>query len=263
MWKVIKRRWKYLAMKLHVLHEETADPKVLLEQAIQEARAQHRRLTEQAAHVIANQKQAQARLDRVSSRHDKANASAGQALLLADRESRLGDPQRAAELNEAAESLAGDVIASEREIGELQQQLLQAARAAESAKAAVAQNGDALQRKLSEKEELLDTLARAQMQEQMNAAMAQLSAAVGEDVPTFAEVTNKINGRLWNAEAAADLLGAQTTNSGQALLLEIERSQRQSLAQVRISEMRAALGLSPAPLEAIEAASRDARDTSG
>lgn len=262
MWKVIKRRWKYLAMKLHVLHEETADPKVLLEQAIQEARAQHRRLTEQAANVIANQKQTQARLDRAMAKHDKANSSAGQALLLADRESHRGDPERAAKLNEAAESLAGEVIVSEREINELQHQLLQAARAAESAKAAVAQNGDALQHKLAEKEQLLDTLTRAQMQEQMNAAMAQLSAAIGEDVPTFAEVTNKINGRLWNAEAAAELLGAQTTSSSQAVLLELERAQRQSLAQARISEMRAALGLSPAPREAIEAASHDVRETS-
>jgi phage shock protein A len=262
MWKVIKRRWKYLAMKLHVLHEETADPKVQLEQSIQEARAQHRRLTEQAANVIANQKQAQARLDNAVSKHDRANASAGQALLLADRESRGGDPERAAKLTEAAESLAGDVIVAEREIGGLQQQLLQAARAAENAKAAVAQNGDGLQHKLAEKEQLLDTLARAQMQEQMNAAMAQLSATIGEDVPTFAEVTNKINGRLWNAEAAAELLGAQATSSSQDVLLEIERAQRQSLAQARISEMRAALGLSPAPLEAIEAASRDAREAS-
>ena len=52
MWKVIKRWWKYLAMKLHVRHEENADPKVQLEQAIQEAKEQHKRLTEQAASVI-------------------------------------------------------------------------------------------------------------------------------------------------------------------------------------------------------------------
>ena len=38
MWKSIKRWWKYFAMKLHVLHEEKADPKVQIEQAIQEAK---------------------------------------------------------------------------------------------------------------------------------------------------------------------------------------------------------------------------------
>src|SRR4030095_12549600 len=80
----IKRTWKYLAMKLHILREEHADPKVQLEQAIQEVQEQHRALTEKAAAVIANQKQVQARLDRMLAEYDKANRSAGQALLLAD-----------------------------------------------------------------------------------------------------------------------------------------------------------------------------------
>src|SRR6476469_6276276 len=83
MWKVVKRWWKYLAMKLHVRHEENADPKVQLEQAIQEAKERHQQLTEQAANVIANQKQAQVRLDRAVDAYEKANASARQALLLA------------------------------------------------------------------------------------------------------------------------------------------------------------------------------------
>ena len=43
---------------------EKADPKVQLEQAITEAQDQHRRLREQAANVIANQKQTEMRLNR-------------------------------------------------------------------------------------------------------------------------------------------------------------------------------------------------------
>ena len=53
----LKRRWKYLTAKLSGSFEENADPKVQLEQAIREANEQHRRLKEQAANVIANQKQ--------------------------------------------------------------------------------------------------------------------------------------------------------------------------------------------------------------
>ena len=68
MWRAIGTWWKYLGAKLNVLHDEHADPKVQLEQALAEARAQHRRLTEQAANVIANQQQVQRRLDRAVGR---------------------------------------------------------------------------------------------------------------------------------------------------------------------------------------------------
>ena len=45
---------------------EKADPKIQLEQAILEAQDQHRRLKEQAANVIAQQKQTEMRLTRAS-----------------------------------------------------------------------------------------------------------------------------------------------------------------------------------------------------
>ena len=53
MWKYLNRRWKYLTAKLSGRFDETADPKVQLEQAIGEAHEQHRRLKDQAANVIA------------------------------------------------------------------------------------------------------------------------------------------------------------------------------------------------------------------
>ena len=56
MFKSLKRWWRYLGTKLGMTFEEHADPKVQLEQAIVEAQEQHRRLKEQAASVIANQK---------------------------------------------------------------------------------------------------------------------------------------------------------------------------------------------------------------
>ena len=63
MFKLIKKWWKYLTAKLTGTFNERADPKVQLEQAIAEAQHQHRRLKEQAANVIANQKQAEIRLN--------------------------------------------------------------------------------------------------------------------------------------------------------------------------------------------------------
>ena len=64
MLKLIRRTWKYFTAALTGKFEENADPKVQLEQAIIESQDQHRRLKEQAANVIANQKQTELRLTR-------------------------------------------------------------------------------------------------------------------------------------------------------------------------------------------------------
>ena len=76
MFKMLREWWRYVATFLHVKHAELADPKVQLQQAITEANAQHRRLREQAANVIANQQQTQLRLERAIAAHEQADASA-------------------------------------------------------------------------------------------------------------------------------------------------------------------------------------------
>src|SRR5262245_63599148 len=110
MFKTLKKWWRYLAAKLGMKLEESADPKVQLEQAIQEARDQHRKLTEQAANVIANQKQTQRRLDRAIDEYEKTKAGTRQAVLLSDQEMREGHADKAATYNQAAESYAGKLI---------------------------------------------------------------------------------------------------------------------------------------------------------
>jgi phage shock protein A len=244
MWRVVKRWWKYLAMKLHVRHEENADPKVQLEQAIQEAKEQHKRLTEQAASVIGSQKQAQARLDRAVAEYDRANASARQALLLADQEGRSGNSGKAANFDEAAEAFANKLLDLERQVAELEQQLLQATSAAEKAKAAVTQNSEMVRKKLAEREQLLSKLDQAKMQEAMNKAMVQLTSTIGDDVPTFEEVRHKIEWRLDKANGMAELTGAQMGSTMDARMLEVERAQMSAEAQARLSELRSELGLS-------------------
>src|SRR5881409_1301027 len=116
MWKALKTWWKYIATFLRVRHSELADPKVQLQQAIEEAQDQHRRLIEQAASVIANQKQAEIRLNRALEEHEKAKALARQALLLSDQETRSGDPIKAARFNEAAQASATKLLTLERDI---------------------------------------------------------------------------------------------------------------------------------------------------
>src|SRR5438445_5670048 len=94
MFKLLRRTWNYMTAALTGRFNEMADPKVQLEQAITEAQDQHRRLKEQAANVIANQKQTEMRLNRTLEELSKVNASAQQAVLMADEAQKGGDAQK-------------------------------------------------------------------------------------------------------------------------------------------------------------------------
>jgi phage shock protein A len=254
MWDALKRWWRYLGAKAGMRLEERADPKVQLEQAIREAREQHRRLIEQATTVIANQKQIQQHLDRSIEDYERAHASARQALMLGDQETRSGHADKATSFNQAAEAFANRIVSLESQVTQLRQQMLDATRASEKAKAAVATNSTALQKKLNEREQLLGQLDQARMQEEMNKAMSQLSESVGDDVPTFDEVRAKIERRVAHAQAASELTGA----SVESQMLAVEQAQMTSAAEVRLGELRSELGLRPAPmLNAPESAGDD------
>ncbi|MEO5679481.1 MAG: PspA/IM30 family protein, partial [Acidimicrobiales bacterium] len=62
--KLFRKMGKYMTAMFTGKFNEVADPKIQLEQAIIEAQDQHRRLTEQAANVIASQKQTEMNLNR-------------------------------------------------------------------------------------------------------------------------------------------------------------------------------------------------------
>ncbi len=108
------------------------------------------------------------------------------------------------------------------------------------------QNSSALQKKLAERQKLLSQLDQAKMQEQMNKAMAQLSETVGEDVPTFEEIREKIEGRYAKAKGMSEL----TETSVESRMLEIEQASMNSEAQARLAQIRSQLGLAPAATEA-------------
>jgi phage shock protein A len=242
MFKAIRRFWKYLGAKLNMSFNERADPKVQLEQAIMEAQEQHRRLKEQAANVIANQKQTELRLNRAMDELEKLNSNARQAVVMADEATTRGDAGKATEYTHAAEAFANRLIALEAEVEELKTLHLQSTQAADQAKHAVTQNSNMLQKKLSERQHLLGQLDQAKMQEQMNKAMTSLSETVGEDVPTLDEVRQKIEARYVKAKGFSEL----TESSVESRMFEIEAAARNSEAQGRLAEIRAQLGLSPA-----------------
>ena len=239
MFKVFKRWWAYITAKLGSSLEERADPKIQLEQAIAEAQDQQRRLKEQAANVIAHQKQTELRLNRAMVDLEKVNGNARQALLMADEASKTGDQAKTTQYTATAESFANRLIALEREVEDLKALHLQSTEAANQAKAAVQQNSSALQQKLAERQKLLSQLDQAKMQEQMNAAMSSLSEAVGQDVPTLNEVRDKIEARYAKAKGMAEL----TESTVESRMLEVEQASLNSEAQARLDQIRSQLGL--------------------
>ena len=244
--KALKKWWKYLTAKFNKSFDEKADPAVQLEQALREAQDQHRRLKEQAANVIANQKQAEIRLNGMMTELEKLNANARQALIMAADAGKAGDTAKATQYNQAAETIANQLIQVERDVEGLKTMVIDAAQASDQAKAAVQQNSRILQQKLSEKQKLLSQLDQAKMQEEMNAAMSQLQETVGDDVPTLNEVQQKIEARYAKAKATSELQDMSVESS----ILEVEQATANVEAQSRLSELRTELGLDAAPAAA-------------
>ena len=236
------RIWRYMTAALTGRFDEMADPKVQLEQAIMEAQDNHRQLKEQAANVIANQKQTELRLERVLEQLEKLNTNAQQALLMAEEARADGDEEKAAEYEKAAESIATKLITTEQEVEDLKQLALEAAKASQQAKDAVSQNSMVLQQRLAEKQKLLSQLDQAKMAEQMNTAMASLNETVGQDAPSFEEVRAKIEQRMARAQATGELADAGV----ESRMLEIEEASRNVEAQKRLSELRSKLGIAGA-----------------
>src|SRR5260370_27195049 len=96
-----------------------------------------------------------------------------------------------------------------------------------------------MEEKLTERQKLMSQLDQAKMQEQMNKAMATLSLEVGQDVPTFDEVRNKIEARYAKALGQSELQGATV----EARMLEVEQAQMQSEASARLEQIKVQLGL--------------------
>jgi phage shock protein A len=76
--------------------------------------------------------------------------------------------------------------------------------------------------------------------------MASLSETVGEDVPTFDEVRDKIEARYAKAKGMSEL----TESSVESRMLEVEQAAANSEAKTRLAQIRAQLGLAPGAADA-------------
>jgi phage shock protein A len=230
--------WKYLMASFSSKIDEHADPKVQIQQAIEEAQRNHQALTQQAASVIGNQRQLEMKLNRQLGDVEKLQASTRQALVLADEARAKGDEQKATEFENAAESFATQLVTAEQNIEDLKTLHDQSLQAAAQAKKAVERNSQMLQQKLAERTKLLSQLEQAKMQEQVSASLNQMSqlAAPG-NTPSLEEVRDKIEKRYTTALGQAEL----AQNSVQGRMLEVQESATQMAGHSRLEQIRASM----------------------
>jgi phage shock protein A len=114
----IVKGWRYLMALFGAKIDEHADPKVQIQQAIEDAQRQHQALVQQAAAVIGNQRQLEMRLSRQLSEVERLQSMARQALVLVDRATAAGDQAEATKHEQSARTLATQLVAAEQSIAE-------------------------------------------------------------------------------------------------------------------------------------------------
>jgi len=252
------KAWKYMMALFSAKIDEKADPKVQIQQAIEDAQRQHQALAQQAAQVIGNQRQLEMKLTRQMSDVEKMQASARQALTLADKSRAEGDITKAQQYEQTAQTFATQLVATEQGMEDLKSLHDSALQAAEQAKKAVENNQYQLQQKLAERSKLLSQLEQAKMQEQVSASLRSMSelSAPGT-VPTLDEVRDKIERRYATALGQAEL----AENSVEGRMLEVQKSTLDMAGASRLDQIRASMGggqlASAPPTPAVEAAKAD------
>ncbi|HEX2301038.1 MAG TPA: PspA/IM30 family protein [Pseudonocardiaceae bacterium] len=234
--------WKYLMASFSSKIDEHADPKVQIQQAIEDAQRQHQALSQQAASVIGNQRQLEMKLNRQLGEIERLQSSARQSLVLADDARSKGDEAKAGEYEQAAESFASQLVTAEQSVEDLKSLHDQSLQAAGQAKQAVERNAMVLQQKIAERTKLLTQLEQAKMQEQVSASLRSMSelAAPG-NTPSLEEVREKIERRYANAIGSAEL----AQNSVQGRMLEVQASTVDMAGRSRLEQIRASLHGTP------------------
>lgn len=243
MGRFLRRAWRYLVAALSGKLDELADPKVQIEQAIDEAKRQHDLLSQQAAAVIGNQRELELKLNRAIEETEKLQANARQALILAEQARAAADETKAAGYEDSARAFASRLVAAEASMKDLHTMHERALAASAQARAAVESNALVLQKRLAERTKLLSQLDQAKMQERMNEAMTSMTElAPRQETPTLQEVRERIEARYARALGQAEL--SQT--SVEARMIEVERASLDVEGAARLEAIRESLHQPPA-----------------
>ena len=206
MFRLITRTWRYAVAFLTGTLDSLADPRVQIEQAIDDAKRQHAALSGQAAAVIGNQRELQLKLTRSLNEVERLRASASQAIVLAEDARTKGDSEKAEAHERTARLFAMQLATVESSAADLHELLERAAAAAKAAKAAVEHNAYVLQRQLAERSKLLTELEAAKMQERVADALQRIGTfAPATDVPSLEEIRDKIDRRIARASGRYEL----------------------------------------------------------
>ena len=239
MGRFFRRLWKYFGASANKKFDDKADPRIQIEQAVEEAQKRHQQLTQQAAAVIGNQRQIEMKLARQQDETAKLQASARQALVLADQARAAGDVTKATQYETTAQTFASQLVSSEAALEDLKTLHGQSVAAADQAKKLVEGNAQQLQKFLGERTKLLTQLESAKMQETVSKQLQEASqlAAPG-DTPTLDQVREKIEGRYATALGQAEL----AQDSVQGRMMEVEKATIDVAASARLDQIRASLG---------------------
>ncbi|MQA07180.1 MAG: PspA/IM30 family protein [Pseudonocardiaceae bacterium] len=230
--------WKYLMAAFSTKIDENADPKVQIQQAIEDAQRQHQALSQQAASVIGNQRQLEMKLNRQLGEVEKLQSSARQALVLADEARKNDDEKKATEFENAAQGFATQLVTAEQGIEDLKTLHDQSLQAAQQAKQAVERNSMVLQQKLAERTKLMSQLEQAKMQEQVSASLSQMSELTAPgNTPSLEEVRDKIEKRYTTALGSAEL----AQNSVQGRMMEVQASTTELAGNSRLEQIRTSM----------------------
>lgn len=232
------KAWKYLMALFDSKIEENADPKVQIEQAIQEAQRQHQELSQQAAAVIGNQRQLEMQLNRRLSEIEKLQANTRQALTLSEQARSKGDEQKAMEYENAAEAFAAQLVTAEQSVEDTKQLHDQALQQADQAKKAVERNSMQLQQHVNERTKLLSQLEQAKMQEKVSESLTSMNSITSGNTPNLDQVREKIERRYSNALGQAEL----AENSVQGRMAEVESAGVQMAGHSRLEQIRSEMG---------------------
>ncbi|MDK6259227.1 PspA/IM30 family protein [Corynebacterium frankenforstense] len=259
-----KKFWNYLMALFDNKIEENADPKVQIQQAMEEAQRQHQELSQQAAAVIGNQRQLEMQLNRRLGEIEKLQANTKQALKLADKARADGDERKAVEYENAAEAFAAQLVTAEQSVEDTKKLHDQAIRQAEQAKAAVERNAAQLQQKVAERSKLLSQLEQAKMQEKVAESVQSMNSLTQQgSSPNLDQVREKIERRYANALGQAEL----AENSVEARMAEVQQAGVQMAGHSRLEQIRAEMNgenevTSGSKREAIEGGAPDTSNVS-
>lgn len=230
--------WNYLKASLDKSVDDNADPKVLVHQAMNGAREQHKAVTDQAAAVIGNARQLEIAMGSKSRQLEETQGQIRQTLQVADAARAEGDTEKAARFDAQAEQLAERLVTLEHDLENTRGLHGQAVQAADQAKQAVAQSEQRLREILAQEDQLLLQANQAEMQHQ---TVESLHPTGGGNSPTFDEIRAKIEGRYTTALGRQEL--AEATGASSTAQLDAAALTRESEGRAKLDQIRASMGL--------------------